>query len=268
MDNNLKEIALITTVSNLLLYKKSVNTFPENIDLIAIDGTKGLFGILSIKFMFSKISSKKYKWIIMADEDVLFVNPNGVFEIIEKMKNSDIDVCGIRDGGVLSWRNKNPYIINPFFCILNFEKIKSIYSEKEIDKHQYIIENEFNDDLSVLPFPCDINSMYEEYYCFFLWLRRKDMVFHFLDAISDTFENDPETTTVFDLNNKVMLYHTWYARTYGVNEFHTKRINNVLNSFSSVEKLKPIKIIWLKNYFFNYKKNVFKFKHKIKKILK
>lgn len=80
----LSEIAIVTTVSNKLLYKKSIQTFPLDIDLIAIDGSKGLFGIESIKFMFKKLSSKKYSWIIMVDEDVLFANPQSVFEIIVK----------------------------------------------------------------------------------------------------------------------------------------------------------------------------------------
>jgi hypothetical protein len=261
MDISLDRIALVTTVCNQLLYKKTVNTFPKNIDLIAIDGSKGLFGIDSIKFMFDKLSSDTYDWIIMADEDVLFIAPNEVFSIIEKMNNENIVVCGVRDGGVLSWRDKNPFLVNPFFCILNFKTIKSIYNRDEIDKNQYILENEFADDLSKLPFKYDEKSIFEEYYCFFLWLRRKEMKFEFLDAVSNTFENDLETTTVFDLNGNAFLYHTWYARTYGVNEYHTERINKIINLCNLENDNR--KIVWLKDSFFNVKKDFNKIKNKL-----
>ncbi len=261
MDIKLDRIALVTTVSNKLLYEKTVYTFPKNIDLIAIDGSKGLFGIDSIKFMFDKLSSDKYDWIIMADEDVLFIAPNEVFSVIDRMNNENIVVCGVRDGGVLSWRDKNPYIINPFFCILNYKKIKLIYNKNEIDKNQYILENEFSDDLSKLSFEYDEKSIFEEYYCFFLWLRRKEMKFEFLDAVSDTFENDLETTTVFDFKGNKILYHTWYARTYGVSKYHTERINKIIN-ICNVEK-NNIKIVWLKDSFFNVKKDFDKYKNKL-----
>lgn len=260
---NLNRIALVTTVSNIVLYNKTINTFPNNIDLIGIDGSKGLFGLNSIKFMFKKLSSKKYKWIIMADEDVMFTNPDEIFKIIKTLEEKEITVCGVRDGGILSWRGKNPYLINPFFCILNFEIIKSIYSEIEVDKNQFIIENEFNDDLSNLPFSYDKNSIFEEYYCFFLWLRRSNMKFLFLEAVSNTFENDLETTTVFDFNGKPMLYHTWYARTYGVNEYHTKRIDKIINFCNPEKKQIKIKVIWLKDYVYNIKKDLNKFKNKV-----
>ena len=259
----LHKIALVTTVNNHYLYQKTSKTFPENIDLIAIDGTKGLFGIESIKFMFKKLSSKKYSWIIMVDEDVLFANPKSVFEIIGKMIKYNIDVCSIRDGGVLSWRDKNPYLPNPFFCILNFDKIKSLYSEKEVVENQFLLANEFDDDLSSLNFKYDVDSIFEEYYCFFLWLRRKKMKFYFLHAVSDTFENDLETTTVFDFNGEILLYHTWYARMYGVSEFHTKRIDRIVNICVPQITQDKIRVLWLKNYDFNFRKYFRKIKNRI-----
>lgn len=263
MSIRLSEIAIVTTVSNKLLYKKSIQTFPLDIDFIAIDGSKGLFGIESIKFMFRKLSSKKYSWIIMADEDVLFANPQSVFEIISKMIKNNIDVCSIRDGGVLSWRDKNPFLPNPFFCILNFDKIKPLYSEKDVVENQFLLANEFDDDLSSLNFKYDVDSIFEEYYCFFLWLRRKKMKFHFLHAVSDTFENDLETTTVFDLNGKILLYHTWYARMYRFSEFHTKRIDRIINLCVPQITQDKIRVLWLKDYTFNFRKYFRKIKNRI-----
>lgn len=80
------------------------------------------------------------------------------------------------------------------------------------------------------------------------------MKFKFLDAISDTFENDLETTTVFDFDGNAILYHTWYARTYGKNEYHTKRIDKIIN-LCNLEDNKR-KIIYLKNISFNFKNDI------------
>lgn len=258
------DIVIVTTVNNIELYRKTVISFPKNIDLIAIDGSKGLYGLEGFKFMFKKLKKYKYKWLIMADEDVVFVNSNGVIDLINRLENDGVTACGVRDGGLLSWRNKNPYSLNPFFCILNLEKIYAIYSEEEFLKHQYIEKDEFDDDLSSLYYPYDKESLYEGYYCFFLWLKRKKIKFTYLNAIADTFKGDLETTTVFGLDNEILLYHTWYARTYGINDYHTDRINKIILIGKIQEELKTRKIIWLTNYSFEIKKNVMKLKNKLK----
>jgi hypothetical protein len=200
-----QDIGILTTVNNFSLYKKTIAFFPDNFKTYAIDGSDGLFGLNSFKYMFKKLKREKLKWLILADEDVVFVKPKAVLNIIESLEENDEDVCGIRDGGVLSWRNKNPYLINPFFCILNLEKIYSIYNEKAFLNNQYIIENEFNDDLSSLTFKYTKDSLFEDYYCFFLWLRRNNLKFRFLNAQGNNFENDLETTSVFDINNNILL---------------------------------------------------------------
>jgi hypothetical protein len=259
----MKNIAIITTVNNIALFKKTVVNFPKGIDLFAIDGSKGLFGLESFKLMYRKLRGRKIKWLVLADEDVVFVDPSGVFDLIKKMEFEETDVCGIRDGGVLSWRGKNPYLLNPFFCIINLEKIYSIYSESEFIKHQYVEKDEFNDDLSNLPFAYDKMSLFEEYYCFFLWLRRKNMKFAFLNAIGDSFENDLETTTVFGLNNEILLYHTWYARTYGSDEYHTKRIDKIIAKGVTETEFEHQNIIWLGSRRLLFRKKLYGFKKKL-----
>lgn len=254
MANN--NIALITTVNNLSLYKKTIPFFPDNIKLFVIDGTDGFFGLNSIKYMFKKIKKHKIKWLIMADEDVIFFNPSDVFDIIDDLEIKGYDVCGIRDGGILPWRDKNPYLLNPFFCILNIEKIYKIYSEKEFLENQYIKDSEFDDDLSNLKYAYDTKSLFEDYYCFFLWLRRKKFNFKFLEAKGGDFENDCETTTVFGMDNKILLYHTWYARTYGINNYHTNRIDRVIEKGNFIKEFKQRDIYYFKNFSFSLSKKM------------
>ena len=218
------KIAILTTVANFNLYKKTSVLFPEQCQKYIIDGSNGMHGIDSILYMMSKLKGKDIQWLIMADEDVIFSNANLVFDIIEEMKAKNITVCGVRDGGLVSHRNQNPYLINTFFSILNFKEIESIWSKKEVLKNQFSIENEFQDDLSGLLFSYDKKSLFEPYYCFYLWLRRKGKLFLFLDA---TMQQDGISNKVF-FKNKEIFCHTWYARSYGKNEKHTNRINKIL----------------------------------------
>lgn len=230
-----QKIALLSTVINFDLYSRSSVLYPESIDKYVIDGRTGMYGIESLCYMMKKLGNKDIDWLIMADEDVLFVDSELVFPIIQHMEKEGIIVCGVRDGGEILHRNNTPFAINTFFSILNFKALKKIWNRKEMLLNQYILENEFNDDLSGLKYPFDVKSLYEPYYCFYFWLRRKGEKILFLDS-EMPFEEDSITNSVKDLQGNIMLYHTWYARAYGMNEKHTLRINKIFNEIG----LKPI----------------------------
>tara|TARA_R110000868_G_scaffold401553_1_gene677118 strand:+ start:193 stop:999 length:807 start_codon:yes stop_codon:yes gene_type:complete len=219
------KIGILTTVVNFELYKKSSSLFPVGIRKFIIDGTNGMHGLDSILFMMNKMKGQGIDWLIMADEDVLFLNPNAVFELIERMTMGNYTVCGIRDGGHIPHRVQNPYLINTFFYILNYKEVEDIWNVKEILNNNYTIANEFSDDLRHLRGKYDISSLAEPYFCFFLWLRRKGKKFHFLDS-NLAFKDDDFTNSVFFEEN-IILYHTWHARFYNLNEKHTNRINQV-----------------------------------------
>lgn len=222
MDN---KIAILTTVINNELYQKSSKLFPRDIQKYVIEGTNGMHGIDSVFFMMKKLKGKDIEWLIMADEDIIFENSKLIFEIIDKMMYEKYTVCGVRDGGHILHRNYNPYLINTFFSIINFKEIESIWNKKEVLKNQYVLNDEFDDDLSNLNEPYDKLSTYEPYYCFYLWLRRNKKQFLFLDT-KLPFQDDELTNAVY-FEEKILLYHTWHARSYGVNKKHTDRINKV-----------------------------------------
>lgn len=254
-------VALLTTVVNFELYEKSAPLFPQNIQKYVIDGTNGMHAFESIKYMFKKLKNKNIEWLIMADEDVIFSNPNSIFEIIEHMKINDYSVCGVRDGGMIPHRKQNPYLINTFFSIINFAEIEKSWNKKEIIKNQYIKENEFDDDISNMIYEYNVSSTYEPYYCFYLWLRRKGENFLFLDT-TVPFQDDEITNEVKDHKGNTMLYHTWYARSYRVNEKHTKRIDKIF-SFLAVENSSFIRPIIFKDSTFAFRKRISKFIAKV-----
>lgn len=223
---NHNKIAILSTVINFDLYQKSMQFFPQGIQKYVIDGTNGMYGMDSICYMMKKLKGKGIEWLVMADEDVLFVNPDGIFTIIEEMKANNYMVSGVRDGGAISIRKFSPFVLNTFFSIINFKELESIWDEKEVMKHQYITENEFAEDLTTLHGEYDVKSIYEPYYRFYFWLRRQKKKILFLEA-SIPLLDDQSTTLVCDTSGEPLLYHTWYARSYGVNEMHTKRIDKV-----------------------------------------
>ena len=256
------KIAILSTVINFDLYSKSSQFFPQNIQKYVIDGRNGMHALHSIFYMMKKLRNKNIEWLIMADEDVLFQDTKIIFDLINKMKSEDYMICGIRDGGIISHRIYNPNLINTFFSIINFKELERIWNKKEIVKNHYILNNEFDDDLTNLKGDYDINSLYEPYYCFYLWLRRKNKRFLFLDAKM----NEDQITNSVIYNGEVILYHTWYARSYGISEKHTKRINILFDMLNFQDNKISPPIIFKDNTFFLIQKIKKNYRRVIKKL--
>ncbi|SDR69099.1 hypothetical protein [Christiangramia echinicola] len=262
MEVEKKNIAIITTVFNWDLYKETQGFFPSGIRIFAVDGTKGLYGIKSIRFFLHKLKRLNIHWLIMADEDVVFTKPENVFDLIKYLDQNGFSVCGMRDGGELEWRNKNPHIINTFFSVLNLKDIHSIYNEKEMLSHQYIKPGEFGE-LGELSFSnYDEQSLFESYYCFFLWLIRKGRKTKFLKATNPYKEKgDYATTRLLDHKGRELLYHTWYARFYNKDEKHTNRIKQIIklgksNDYYSSPILLKDRVFHLRVFAYKYYRRI------------
>lgn len=255
------KIAILSTVNNFNLYAKSSALYPPNIKRYVIDGRNGMFGIHSINYMMEIFKHKNVDWLILMDEDALFIESKLIFPLIEEMSQKDYIVCGVRDGGMLPERSGNPYVMNPFFSIINLKELKKIWNKKEMLSNHYINEDEFNDDLSILKYPYNKIGMSEPYYCFYFWLKRKNKKLLYLD-ITLPFDEDQITNTVQDLNGESILYHTWFSREYGDQRGrHTARIDSVFNQFSLLTNTNHFKpkiykdnLFPLKNRFRRFKK--------------
>jgi len=256
------KIAILTTVANYELYNKTSNLFPGGIQVYVIDGKNGMHGIHSILYMFKKLKNKDIEWLIMADEDVIFTNPDEIFSLISFIASNNYTAAGVRDGGEVSHRFRNPYAINTFFSILNFKKVSNLFNAKEILQNQYIKEGEFSDDLTQLAFDFDKASLHEPYYCFYFWLRRKGEKIFFLDSKMLQEENEKTSNEVFNADGTSLLIHTWYARYYGNNEKHTTRIDRILEKTEFKKSSK--RAVIFKDPMFWIKTRIFKIGKKIK----
>ena len=251
-------IAVLSTVINFDLYHKTARLYPDNIQKFVVDGRKGMYGFESLNYFYKKSKDLKIKYLILADEDVVFKDFSLVFDIIDDMEFNKIHVVGPRDGGSIVHRNQNPYLMNTFFNILDWEKVTENWNKKEILQNQYIHQNEFESDFSKLIYNYDVSSLYEPYYCFYLWLRRRGLTFEFLE--SNMHEDGISNHLLHD--KKHILTHTWYARSYGKNEKHTTRIDNILSEtlISSAEVVNFVKykdqIFALRFVFLNLIKNI------------
>lgn len=251
-----KNIAIVSTVVNFGLYNKTAGLFPMDIPKYVIDGRNGMHGMDSLLYMYKRLKGKNIDWLIMADEDVIFIDAELVHNCIAKMEAENLTVCGVRDGGVIPHRKYNPHVINTFFSIINFKEVEAIWNEKEILKSQNTIDNEFKDDLSGLSGVYDVSSLFEPYYRFYFWLRRNNKKFLFLNA-TVPFEGDDITNLVTDNEGNHLLYHTWYARSYDVSEKHTNRIDTILKR-TGVDPLEFTAPTLYKDTMYGPKKAVFK----------
>ena len=113
-----KKVAILSTVNNFKLYKKSSSLYPPELQNYVIDGRNGMFGVHSLFYMMKKFRKKDIEWIILMDEDALFINSHLLYPLINEMSISEQIICGVRDGGMLPERAGNPYVMNPFFSII------------------------------------------------------------------------------------------------------------------------------------------------------
>jgi hypothetical protein len=227
-----EKIALLTTVANFDLYEKTSRFFPNRIQKFVIDGRNGMHGIHSIKFMMKKLKGRGIEWLVMCDEDVIFTRPDEIFGLIKQMTRENFTACGIRDGGVIAHRRYNPLVINTFFSIINFKEVEAIWNKNVVSENHYIQNNEFGDNLSSLQHRFDSQSLYEPYYGFYLWLRRLGKKFLFLE--SEMMDDGITNSILFQ--KEPIAYHTWYARSYGKNEKHTRRIDSFLAKITDTDR--------------------------------
>ena len=216
------KIAIVVTVQNKKLFKKTKNSIPSNIDLYSIDGRHEFFAFSALELVFKSSQTKKYDWIIMADEDVIFIDFSAVVDLLKYMKDNNYQISGMNDGNGIEFRKGNPKLPNLFFCIFNFKELNSKFSSQQFDYFKSVYE--VNPEES-------INGQIEPYYVFFHYLLSLDFRILFLKAENNFMSDDYESTILYNQIENKMIVHTWYARLYSKNERHTQRIDNTISRF-------------------------------------
>lgn len=175
-------------------------------------------------YLYNHIVKSDADIIINLDEDAFIIDNAKLQQLIEFVMDNQYINCGMADGGIVDIRKHNPLVTNPFFNILNVKEIKKRFNLKDIQsnysQHHLDFEKYTPFDLMKGNFAYDY---YEPYNPFFIWLTVNFKTL-FLDA---EVHSDGISTILKDHFGIPFLYHSWYSRFYGVDQIHTKRIEDL-----------------------------------------
>lgn len=249
-------IAVVITVQNSKLFEKTKKSIPKLFDTYVIDGKYGFYGLEALELVFQSEQLKDYDWIIMADEDVIFLSTSNLYDLVYHMTSKDFAIAGMNDGDLVEFRKGCEFIPNLFFCVFNNHQIRknfkwSIFLQFKLDKEKKYLSSSF------------IKS--EPYYVFFEYLYNIELKTMFLSGCHNIFPDDFETTKLFNHNGDELIAHTWYARSYQKDIRHTNRIDRAISNFSIRNYERSYRILNNPKHNFYFRKY---WRKKIKKFVK
>ena len=207
-------------------------------------------------------------YVINIDEDAFVFDNEAILILLKHCIENDYYACGLPDGGVITTRQHNPLVLNPFFNIFNIRILKNEFHNYKIEN--YIVhrkEFEKYTPYHLMKTKYTYDNMFEPFYPFFVWLSQSGKILY-LNAEN---HKDKISTLLKNHEAKPFLIHTWYARRYGNDILHTLRINKAIKE-AMILKLKKSKMSFVKILFMT--DHVFfivilkKIRLKIKKMLK
>lgn len=173
------------------------------------------------------------------DEDAFITDWEPIFDLIEYLVTHNIANAATPDAGPGCPRRHNPIVTNPFFNVLNLKLIRTKYTTpKEIQRFSY--EEHREELLGKFPkvlldtLECDLDCIdFEPYYPFFFWLA-----YHFdtlyLTAVR---HSDGFSSILYNHQGRPFCLHSWFARKFKVQKFHTKRIFNLIDEAYTARQL-------------------------------
>ncbi|MBR5297908.1 MAG: hypothetical protein IKU29_08620 [Parabacteroides sp.] len=213
-------ICICTRSMNIDLYKQAMNT-------VDLPYKKKRYRFTTADGYLYDLVKSEYDYVVNIDEDAFVCNINALKDLIIYFIENGYVNCGMPDGGVSPVRGGNPIVTNPFFNIIDIKKIRERFSLKEIEKIKQISENVqkqyIPNDIVRLEYAFKEN---EPYCSFFIWIALNFKVLY-LDA--DTYK-DGYSTVLKNHKGVPFLIHSWYSRMYNRDDFHTKRINDIISS--------------------------------------
>ena len=207
------------------LYTYSRGLFHEDIPIVRLtDQTAD-------GYFFTILKDTDCDIAINIDEDAFITDWDPIIELIDYVVKYNIANAATPDAGPGCPRHHNPIVTNPFFNVLNLKLIRTKYTtSKEVQKFSY--ENHREEMIAKFPqalldtLEYDLNCIdFEPYYPFFFWVA-----YHFdtlyLPAVG---HSDGFSTILHDHQGRPFCLHSWFARKFKVQKFHTRRIFNLIN---------------------------------------
>lgn len=210
-------ICICTRSMNIDLYQKSMST-------IQLPFKKKRYCFTTADGYLYDLLKLDYDYVINIDEDAFVIDNDALLDLVVYCLENKYVNCGIPDGGVSPMRGGNPIVTNPFFNIFDIKQIRSKFDYKEIKKQS--IDPQYYWDIlphNIIRYEYSLKE-HDPFYRYFTWLAINFKTLY-LDA---DVHSDGCSTVLKNHQNKPFIVHTWYSRMYGKDEFHTKRIDNIL----------------------------------------
>ena len=190
-------------------------------------------------YFFTMLEDESCDIAINIDEDAFITDWNPSLELVEYVASNNLVNAAAPDAGPGCPRRHNPIVTNPFFNVLNLKLIRTKYTTpKEIQKFSY----ESHREELVAKFPqslletleYDLDCIdFEPYYPFFFWLAYHfDTLYLQAERHSDGF-----SSILYDHQGRPFCLHSWFARKFKVQKFHTRRIFSLINEAYTARKL-------------------------------
>ena len=215
------------------LYTYSRGLFHEDIPIVRLtDQTAD-------GYFFTILKDTDCDIAINIDEDAFITDWDPIIELIDYVVKYNIANAATPDAGPGCPRHHNPIVTNPFFNVLNLKLIRTKYTTpQEAQKLSY--ENHREEMIAKFPqalldtLEYDLNCIdFEPYYPFFFWVA-----YHFdtlyLPAVG---HSDGFSTILHDHQGRPFCLHSWFARKFKVQKFHTRRIFNLINEAYSARQM-------------------------------
>jgi hypothetical protein len=216
---NTPRIKIYTRSMNPALYKRAMFFMDLPYPKVRLTGTT------ADGYFYKMLEDTEADWVINIDEDAFVFDLDKLKNLINYVIENDYVNCGMPDGGVVGIRSYSPIVTNPYFNILNTKKIREQFSMAEIQSfssHPIFEPTTHPKNLQKTSYSTEIA---EPFYPFFLWISQHFKTLY-LDAENHT---DHYSTCLKNHLGESFLIHTWFSRTYFFNQFHTKRINEVIH---------------------------------------
>lgn len=190
-------------------------------------------------YFFTMLEDENCDIAINIDEDAFITDWDPILELAEYVASNNLVNAAAPDAGPGCPRKHNPIVTNPFFNVLNLKLIRTKYTTpKEVLKFSY----ESHREELVAKFPqslletleYDLDCIdFEPYYPFFFWLA-----YHF-DTLYLPAERHPDgfSSILYDHQGRPFCLHSWFARKFKVQKFHTRRIFSLINEAYTARQL-------------------------------
>ncbi len=183
------------------------------------------------KYLYDIIDTAE-EWAVNIDIDCFLIHPPSVTNMIGEMGRKGFTHCGVHDGGSIDHRPCAWCVTQPFFNIFNAKEIRSLKKKSGLawsDVEKFAYKEEWNARIPpTVTGNWDANR-YEKFYGFFFFLFE-----HGSPMFLDSMPMGDGISTAVIWSNRIIAYHTWFAR-----EFETRANPEKRGSCTSTTKRKP-----------------------------